>query len=216
MIGGHFTLKLSVSCRLVQACRPENEFIRRCNGQFPDYYPCTFNDNPTTSNSPDLNKLEWKEVHALFRQQLEQGPRDLTPPYGCQRFHRQRFQIPATLREVTVSTVYISDQTYVTGISFISSEGLVTLVGYTVKGDEPRTNVTEQRVAVGKIEGFILAVGLSGIHALQVVAGGRQLSQWSGHPDDVPKTRRLVIGKPIVALEAGFDVRPTCTTLSTP
>jgi hypothetical protein len=149
----------------------------------------------------DENKLKWKEVHGLI-QEPERGPhRRIGISQGCLRLYSQYTSIPTLLCRIVVSTVSIGTATYVTGLRFISNQETEICLGY--------TNGRELSLETTGLQGFIIAVGSRGIHAIQFVTPTRQLSQWFGNPKGVPITRRLVSYKPITALKAGFDVRPT-------
>jgi hypothetical protein len=152
----------------------------------------------------DGNKLKWKEVHGWIQQ-----PR---PDYwsihpfkkirpkiqaGCILLYSQYTYIPTVLCRIVVSTVSIGTATYITGLCFKQETEIC--LGYTSR--------MQLSLETSGLQGFILAVGSRGIHALQFVTPTGQLSQWFGNPKGVPITRRLVSNKPITALKAGFDVR---------
>jgi hypothetical protein len=146
---------------------------------------------------------EWKEVHGWI--QLPERDENISGiKRGCVRLYSQHTSIPALLCRIVVSTVSIGTATYITGLCFISKapvsnqESKICL-GYT----------KELSLETTGLQGFIIAVGSRGIHAIRFVTP-RQLSPWFGNPKGVPiTTRRLVSYKPITALKAGFDVRLT-------
>jgi hypothetical protein len=149
---------------------------------------------------------EWKEVHGLIQQPERDENRSKSGiKRGCVRLYSQYTSIPALLCRIVVSTVSIGTATYITGLCFISKapvsnqESKICL-GYTSKKElSPETT---------GLQGFIIAVGSRGIHAIRFVTPG-QLSPWFGNPKGVPITRRVVSYKPITALKARFDVRLT-------
>jgi hypothetical protein len=149
----------------------------------------------------DENRLKWKEVHGLIQEPERGLHRRNGISHGCLRLYSQDTSIPTLLCRIVVSTVSIGTATYVTGLRFISNQGTEICLGY--------TNGRELSLETTGLQGFIIAVGSRGIHAIQFVTPTRQLSQWFGNPKGVPITRRLVSYKPITALKAGFDVRPT-------
>ena len=126
---------------------------------------------------------------------------------GCKRYRAQRILIPASLRQVAVSTILIGNATYLTGIRFISDEGLEVRLGYKAERDQLSPNTTDQSMDAKSVHGFVLAVGSRGIQALRFITRARQMSQWFGCPDGLPKTRRLATFESMTTLEAGFDVR---------
>lgn len=150
--------------------------------------------------SRDEKELKWKEVQGLF-----QPPEDGQDPYGnwtgqgCLRLYSQCTSIPTLLCRITVSIVSIGRATYVTGLSFISNQETEICLGYTSR--------RKLSLETTGLQGFIIAVGTRGIHAVQCVTPTGQLSQWFGNPNGMPITRRLVSYKPLTALKADFDVR---------
>jgi hypothetical protein len=151
---------------------------------------------------PNKDKLRWKEVYGDLRQR-EGSSIDFNR--GCKRFYTQCTSIP-TLRQVVVSTIFIGNTSYITGLCFISDQGLEIGLGYRARGDRPSQNVTDQVINTSGIQGFLVALGSKGIQGLRLISDLGQLSPWIGHSDGLLKTRRLANFKHISALEAGFDV----------
>lgn len=151
-------------------------------------------------------KLTWKEMHGDL-QPLQHRVGTSGFVTGCKRFHTQRTSIPTLLRQVAVCTISIGNATYVTGLRFIPNEGLEVCLGYTVEGKG--SSLTEQFMDTTGVQGFILAIGLRGVRALQFISCTGQLSKWVGCPKDLPITRRLATSQSITMLEAGFDVSAT-------
>jgi hypothetical protein len=150
----------------------------------------------------DKNKLRWKEVRGF----IQQPAKDEKKPciwfrHGCIRLYSQSTSIPTCLCRIIVSIVLIGSVTYITGLRFIFSQGTRAEIclGY--------SNGRELSLETTGLQGFIVAVGSRGIHAIQFVTPTKQLSQWFGDPKGIPKTRRLMSYKPITAIKAGFDVR---------
>ena len=77
---------------------------------------------------------------------------------GCKRFYTQRTSIPA-LRQVVVSTIFIGNTSYITGLRFISNQGLEVGLGYVARGDMPSQIITDQVINTSDIQGFIVALG---------------------------------------------------------
>jgi hypothetical protein len=61
-------------------------------------------------------------------------------------------------------------------------------------------------LTVKSLAGFVVAVGKRGVHALQLVDEDGSISQWAGRPGDGLVTKRLSRRRPVLALEADFDV----------
>jgi hypothetical protein len=147
----------------------------------------------------DESKLRWKEVHGFQERKDNRGHR-----HGILQFMDCCFQVtslPAHLRRIIIYIISIGSATYITGLQFISNEGAEVCLGYA-----SRKGSSLEIIA---LQGFIVAVGSRGIHAIQFVTPTKQLSQWFGDPEGVPQIRRLVLDKPITAIKAGFDVRLT-------
>ena len=154
----------------------------------------------------DQKELEWKEVHGLIEQ--PKRPQNLSlfwVPGVCNRLYSQYTSIPSVLCRIVVSTVSIGTATYITGLCFISNQETEISLGYKSK--------RESSLETTGLQGFIIAVGLRGIHAVQFVTPTGQLSEWFGDPKGMPITRRLVSYKPITALKGGFDVSFTSCIL---
>ena len=116
----------------------------------------------------------------------------------------QNTSIPALLCRIVVSTVSIGTVTYITGLCFISKAPVSNQESKICLGYTSRRELSLETTG---LQGFIIAVGTRGIHAVQCVAPTGQLSQWFGNPNGMPITRRLVSYKPLTALKADFDVR---------
>lgn len=141
------------------------------------------------------NELRRKAVHGDIRKSY------IRHRQGCLQIYSQRTSIPTLLRRIVVSTFTIEQATYITGLRFICNQGSEICLGY--------KNGNQSTLETIGIQGFIVAVGSRGIHAIQFVSPTSHLSQWFGDPDRVPKTRRLATYRPIIAIDAGFDVRVT-------
>lgn len=56
------------------------------------------------------------------------------------------------------------------------------------------------------LNGFIVAIGSRGVHALRIVCDTDDLCDWIGNPSEKPITKRLAVGKAVVSIRVGFDV----------
>ena len=84
------------------------------------------NDQTLLPVNQNANELQWKKVHGDLLQRPGFAIR-------CQTIYTQRTLIPTFLCQVTVSSILVGDATYITGVSFISSEGQRVCLGYTAK-----------------------------------------------------------------------------------
>ena len=147
----------------------------------------------------DQKELKWKEVHGLIEEPTRhQNVSGFLMSPVCNRLYSQYTSIPSVLYRIVVSTVSIGTATYITGLCFISNQETEISLGYRSK--------RESSLETTGLQGFIIAVGSRGIHAVQFVTPTGQLSQWFGNPKGIPITRRLASYKPITALKGGFDV----------
>ncbi|KIM99684.1 hypothetical protein OIDMADRAFT_181105 [Oidiodendron maius Zn] len=146
----------------------------------------------------DQKELKWKEVHGLIEQpkRRQNLSRFWASPI-CNRLYSQCTSIPSVLCRIVVSTVSSGTATYITGLCFISNQETEISLGYKSKRGSS--------LEMTGLQGFIIAVGSRGIHAIQFVTPTGQLSQWFGNPKGMPITRRLASCKPITALKGGFD-----------
>jgi hypothetical protein len=103
------------------------------------------------------------------------------------------------LRQITVSCIDIEDTVYITGLKLSFDDGTSTQLGYRSR-DNPSANI----VAFG---GFVVAVGTAGIHGLQIIDEGSDVTRWFGSNRRCPQTRMLKSEEEIVGMTASFDVR---------
>ena len=119
---------------------------------------------------------------------------------GCRTIGTHFISMPNDIVKIGFSIGLIEKITFIAGIHLISQEGIRTNVGYV-------SDVNTTFVNVQKLNGFILALGSKGLHAIRVVsAGDKDVSKWIGDPSDSPITERLAHFKSMAALQVGFDV----------
>ncbi|KAJ8129747.1 hypothetical protein O1611_g3882 [Lasiodiplodia mahajangana] len=118
---------------------------------------------------------------------------------SCHQLRKCYIAIPANLSQFSISRTKSPSTCYITGIRFTTVCGTVSKLGYWT-GEEDSVSVTA-------IWGFVLAVGIGGIQAIQCITGHNTTSRWLGDPNDVPKTRCLatVNGPLDDFLQVGFD-----------
>ncbi|EED24528.1 hypothetical protein TSTA_078830 [Talaromyces stipitatus ATCC 10500] len=145
----------------------------------------------------DIPGLKYRKITADVRLETPSDTRHYFDE-GCRLLRQQNVTIPPQLSQVAVSTVQVGDIDYVSGMRFVSSEGTVTEFGYWSGKKIYSTDVTS-------LEGFNVATGTRGIQAIQILDEKEHTSQWLGSRDECPKTRYLVVSKPIRTIEAGFD-----------
>lgn len=117
----------------------------------------------------------------------------------CRPIGSHTVLIPPDLLSICVSVVAVGKVTYITGICLRSSTGENIRLGYF-------TSDVARECRIGPFQGFVLAVGPRGIHALRVVHGEMQQSEWVGNPEEVPITERLVTTQAVHGLRIIFDV----------
>lgn len=127
------------------------------------------------------------------------------PPSGmpCRAIFEQTVTIPEELNHIGVSTCSFSGKRYICGLRFISDQEDDVLMGYVLPNTEMHIEVRELN---GRLNGFVLAIGPRGIHALRATTTAGNISSWVGYPDRLPQTIRLCMKKPVESLRAFFDV----------
>ncbi|CRG91685.1 Clathrin heavy chain 2 [Talaromyces islandicus] len=111
---------------------------------------------------------------------------------------RQKVDIPVSVRRICFSFAKLSKISYITGIGFTSSEGVVNKMGYWANNQALSVEVTG-------FKGFTVALDSYGLRAIQVNQDQNRVSDWVGCPDDCPKTMNLVTSGNITALEVQYD-----------
>jgi hypothetical protein len=69
-----------------------------------------------------------------------------------------------------------------------------------------RNSTTFTTIDIRSLAGFVVAVGLKGIHAIRLVDNDGKASPWAGRPGEALITERLLRNFPPEALEVDFDV----------
>ena len=156
----------------------------------------TTEDATSSLPSSSLGNSELTVVNAI----VGNGPRWLFRS-GARLVQTHLRSIPQALSKIIFSTVDIGDMVYVSGMRFVSKEGVDHSFGYMA----PETSVV---LDVEGVKGFILAMGTMGLHALQVISNDDSVSKWIGSPRDSPITRRLADIGSVERLGIGIDVRP--------
>lgn len=122
---------------------------------------------------------------------------------GCQLITTYNTFMPPGLTEIGFLVLSYFHLTYIVGIRYKDRDGTYIDVGYRPSiYDE---NVEEILVKLESLNGFILAMGSSGLHAVKVVSE-KGISEWIGNPENSPITRRLASLSSVLAITTGFDV----------
>lgn len=152
--------------------------------------------NDATSSLPSLpsSDSEFTVVDAKLRD----GPEFLFDG-GVPIMQTHLRSVPQVFNKIIFSTVNIGDIVHVSGMSFISKEGISHCFGYMA----PEASVV---LEVESVKGFILAMGSMGLHALQVISNDDHVSKWIGSPRHSPITRRLARIGSVGCLKIGIDV----------
>ncbi|KAL9127584.1 MAG: hypothetical protein Q9217_003564, partial [Psora testacea] len=163
------------------------------------------NDQPTQSplDAPG-RPLKWKWVAGDLKGQDPSAQTALFDT-GCKQFHKRAISIPPHLSRVAISLIRLGNRDCVTGIRFITGRGPDTCLGYLGEGDELFFDTRDEFGASIGLSGLVSAVGPTGVHGIQIIPCAGPVSQWFGHTNGVPKTRRLTAIGSIAAIAACFD-----------
>ncbi|GIJ85099.1 hypothetical protein Asppvi_003954 [Aspergillus pseudoviridinutans] len=134
----------------------------------------TIVNNPRDPVGLDWVKLPWP-IKATDTDNLEKYIE------GCQILYTQRVFLSSRLRQVTASCIDIEGTVYITGLKLSFDDETSTQLGY-----RSRDNSSADIVAFG---GFIVAVSTSGIHGLQIIDEGSDVTKWFGSNKRCPQTR---------------------------
>ena len=122
---------------------------------------------------------------------------------GCQLITTYTTSLPPGFTEIGFLVLSYFHLTYIVGIRYKDRDGSYIDVGY--RPSLQNDNVKEISVIFETLNGLILAMGSTGLHAVKVVSEKRT-SEWIGNPENSPITRRLANLSNILAIGTGFDV----------
>lgn len=163
---------------------------------------------PSPRSNPE--SLKWLEATGDLRQETRTGPYHGFNE-GSRLFHERQTSVPSPLDQIAFSVIQLGEVECIAGMRLIPKIGAAIELGYRTEGKESVLNVAF-------LGGFNLAVGSRGIQGIQCVLEGGRTSPWVGCTHEAPKTKRLAVSGPIVAIKAGFDaswpqILPICTPL---
>jgi hypothetical protein len=140
-------------------------------------------------------EYEWFSVSGRI------GPegKALTRPDGCKTLFGGRTAVRQQWMELTVFLCAPGARDYVCGLQLRWHGARPVAMGYC-------NSKAFKILTVKSLAGFVVAVGKRGVHALQLVDEDGSISQWAGRPGDGLVTKRLSRRRPVLALEADFDV----------
>ncbi|XHG02713.1 hypothetical protein AWENTII_006054 [Aspergillus wentii] len=138
---------------------------------------------------------DWKEVQAQLRCS-DDLPLPQYPNYVQVRCN-QGIRIPLSPGTIAVSVIKEMQITYITGLQFKTDKRVISL-GHLVPG-----GVTANRYH--HFQGFEVALGERGIHALKVINHGDTASLWIGETLEACITHRLIMQQRVDVLKACFD-----------
>lgn len=118
--------------------------------------------------------------------------------YGRLPYHEQKTSLPR-LSRFDVFIIHDGPLAYIAGIYMTAEDGTDMHLGY-ASSTRIGTDVT------CTAQGFALAIGSKGIHAIQLAMEDKSLSPWLGCEDQAIRTKFLTGWDPIAALAVGFDV----------
>jgi hypothetical protein len=144
---------------------------------------------------PPSAKYEWFSVSGNI------GPegKELTLPDGCKTLFGGRTAVRQQPLHVTVFLCKPGGRDYVRGLRLTWDGAQPVVLGYC-------NSRIFKTLTVKSFAGFVVAVGSKGIHALKLVDEDGTRSRWAGRPLDALVTERLSRRRPVLALDADFDV----------
>ena len=156
-------------------------------------------NNPRTTNA--VQSMQWLNRYRVVGKVIAESEYESSHSFreGCREFGTQIALVPNDLLAVSVTTTSVGGTTYIAGICLIPRIGPYVRLGYA-------SNEGKHLLRVTSLEGFVLAVGLRGIHALRIVGRDKSLSHWIGCPLFSPVTERLTLEASLDCLKVGFDV----------
>ena len=156
-------------------------------------------NDPRTINA--VQNIKWLNRYRVAGKVIAEPEYESSHSFkeGCREFGTQIALVPNNLLAVSVTTTSVAATTYIAGICLIPRSGPYVRLGYA-------SNEGKHLLRVTSLEGFILAVGLRGIHALRIVSRDKSLSPWIGCPLFSPVTERLTLKTSLDCLKVGFDV----------
>ncbi len=122
---------------------------------------------------------------------------------GCELFYTYTTPFFPDLAEIGFYVLSYFQTTYIVGVYYKCRRGFYIDIGYMPLHSNPR--VKEYAIKFKNLKGFVLAMGGSGLHAIQVMSE-KGVTAWIGNPENVPVTRRLADLDTILATRIGFDV----------
>lgn len=157
----------------------------------------------------DVTARYWEKVSGILVDYKCHPLERYTLSDSCRHSFTTVKQIPPALNRICFSIVQLGTATYISGMRFVAGNDMIVELGY-------RSEAKEVSRDVNSLEGFIVAAGRCGIHALQVVHDNGRVSQWVGSPEDSPITKRLAGRRSTAAIEAEFDVSKTYFVVVSP
>ncbi|CEN59385.1 hypothetical protein ASPCAL01836 [Aspergillus calidoustus] len=157
-----------------------------------------------TRGDPSTHLSTGQRLSRYRKGEVYGGPtvaKTLKTKTAAQAIVPEKTAVPPDVYRIGISVIEDGETTYVAGIHlFHGMSGNVIRLGYvTAPG-------TTSYSDINSLKGFVVSVGSTGLHALQIVhRDDDSLSTWHGNPKLGAKTRRLVFVEEIVALSAGFD-----------
>ncbi|KAL1884645.1 U3 small nucleolar RNA-associated protein [Paecilomyces lecythidis] len=144
-------------------------------------------------------KDDWRAAGGDFRSRTS----DFSPSgMPCRAIFEQTLTVPKSLSQVRISICAFRGKRFICGLRFIADNEEDALLGYILPNSETEIDIHGLN---GRLNGFILAIGPRGIHALRVTTTAGNISHWVGNPDDFPQTTRLCMTKPLDSLRAFVD-----------
>ncbi|KAI5459596.1 hypothetical protein BGZ63DRAFT_511027 [Mariannaea sp. PMI_226] len=171
----------------------------RCNGSPLKTW---FEPSITGEDYEDGEKLSWHTAARNIndpQEKFDRGSRVL-------RARALHFSQPLEVQSISVSFVYTGGGLFISGLLIVDGASQSHALGYLHKNQTTLKVPTAQR-----IQEWELALDISGIRAIAIIAEDGTRSSWAGEPGDLPKWR-LATASGIFAIKAEFDALKLATS----
>lgn len=151
---------------------------------------------PPLSDTADLG--DWIQLKSKI-QSLEISTEWQAFDEGSRPTASTTIDIPTGGMDIGISLIDMGRWDYITGIRIISADGNQQILGHLFDAKERLCHVSE-------LHGFRVAMGPSGVRAMQVIGENEQTSRWVGRVDQLPISGRLVADAQVTGISVTFDV----------
>ncbi|KAM0354390.1 hypothetical protein ACHAPU_001434 [Fusarium lateritium] len=123
---------------------------------------------------------------------------------GCRPLRARALYFPQPLKvqRMSVSFVTVSAGKFISGLHFVNQDDLSHAIGY----QHENAMIHIQPPTTQCIQGWELALDISGIKAISIIYEDGTSSAWAGDPSNIPRWR-LIGDQCVSSIKAEFDVR---------